>query len=104
MEASNNSLRSLLLSYYSLIDSGAIDEVLSLFSEDATYMRCESLYTGIAEIERFYRNDRKISGTHDIKNLWVMERTGIIQGTFSGRGGEGQPKHVGFVDIFTINQ
>jgi ketosteroid isomerase-like protein len=104
MQASSNSLRSILLAYYSLIDSGAIDEALSLFSEDATYMRCESLYSGIAEIEHFYRNERKIRGSHELKNLWVIERTGIVEGIFSGRGIEGQSKHVGFADIFIFNQ
>jgi len=104
MRSSTNSLRSTLLAYYSLVDSEAIDEVLSLFSEDATYMRCESFYNGIVEIERFYREERKIRGNHDIKNLWLVGRIGIVEGTFSGRGAGGQPKQVGFADFFTFNQ
>ena len=104
MHSSTNSLRSTLLAYYSLVDSESIDDILSLFSEDATYTRCESFYNGIAEIERFYREERKIRGTHDIRNLWVVGRIGIVEGTFSGRGAEGQSKQVGFADFFTFNR
>lgn len=104
MHSLTNSLRSTLLTYYSLVDSESIDEVLRLFSEDATYMRCESFYKGIAEIERFYKEERKIRGAHDIKYLWVVGKIGIVEGTFSGRGADANPKHVGFADFFTFNQ
>jgi hypothetical protein len=91
------------LKYYRLVDEQRIDEMLDLFSETATYSRCESVYRGIDEIANFYRNERKIRGRHEIENVWIISRTGIVEGIFTGKGADDQPKQVRFADFFTFD-
>ncbi len=100
----DRSLQAIVLKYYQLIDEHKIDEVLHLFSETSHYLRCGEVYSGIKALEKFYRNERKIRGSHDIKNLWVIDQTGIVEGVFTGKGADGQPKKVGFADFFTFNK
>ena len=100
----DRSLQAIVLKYYQLIDKHKIDQVLHLFSETAQYMRCGEVYSGIKALEKFYKTERKIRGSHDIKNLWVIGQTGIVEGVFTGKGADGQPKKVGFADFFTFNE
>jgi len=100
----SEALSVVMLRYYDLIDQEKIDEVLSLFSKTATYRRCEQLYDGIAEIEDFYRNGRKIRGRHEIMSHWVSGQTGIVEGVFRGKGLNDSPKDVGFADFFTFDR
>jgi len=96
-------LRSKVLSYYELIDQEKIDKVVNLFAPAATYARCEKLYNGVSEIENFYRNDRKIRGRHEIRSVWTTGQTGIVEGVFTGKGGDDSPRQVGFADFFTFD-
>ncbi|RUR79711.1 nuclear transport factor 2 family protein [Chlorogloeopsis fritschii PCC 9212] len=97
------SLHSIVLNYYQLIDEQKINEVLNLFSETASYARCEEVFSGIKALENFYKNERKITGHHEIKNLWIIGRTAIVEGIFRGKGADGKPKKVSFADFFTFN-
>ncbi|BAU66184.1 hypothetical protein STA3757_35870 [Stanieria sp. NIES-3757] len=100
----DRSLQKILLEYYKLIDEHKIDEVVNLFSKTAHYLRCGEVYSGIEAIEKFYKNERKIRGSHEIENLWVIDQTGIVEGIFTGKGVDDQPKKVGFADFFTFNK
>ena len=89
--------------YYELIDDQKIDEVLSLFSKSATYIRCETTFNGIEEISGFYKNERKIKGRHTINSLLAVGRTVVIEGNFMGKGVNGEAKEIRFADFFTLN-
>ena len=69
-----------LLEYYRLIDQAKVDEVLRMFSKDAQYLRCGEAYKGYEQIEYFYKVERKIKGSHTIKNLWIVNGIGIVEG------------------------
>lgn len=101
--ASDHPLSIILLKYYELVDREQIDEVITLFAQTATYRRCEVLYQGIAEIENFYRTERKIRGRHTIGNCWVVGQIGIVEGVFTGKGVDESPKEVNFADFFTFD-
>ncbi len=100
----DRSLQTIVRKYYKLIDEHKIDEVLDLFSQTAQYLRCGEVYNGIKAIEKFYKHERKIKGSHDLQNLWIIGPTAIVEGVFRGKGAEGQPKKVGFADFFRFNE
>ena len=94
---------SIVRKYYELIDDQKIDEVLALFSNSATYVRCETTFSGIEEISGFYKNDRKIKGRHTINSLLAVGRNVVIEGNFVGTGVNGEAKNIRFADFFTLN-
>ena len=76
--------------YYRRIDSNDLDWVVSLFSEDATYVRADSRLQGKAEIDKFFRTQRRIRGKHVIDSIVAVGDQVFCKGEFIGKGGDGR--------------
>jgi ketosteroid isomerase-like protein len=88
--------------YYELVDAGAIDHVLALFSPDVVYQRCEREIRGDEELRDFYENGRKINGRHFIDGVVAVPDHVGVQGRFSGSARDGSPLEIRFADVFQI--
>lgn len=86
--------------YYRRIDSNDLDWVVSLFSEHATYVRADSRLQGKAEIDRFFRTRRRISGKHVIESIVAVRDQVFCKGEFIGRGETGDRRQVRFFDVW----
>jgi hypothetical protein len=90
--------------YYERIDANDTEWVLSLFSPDATYQRAGMEYRGMQEIRDFFCVQRKIRGTHLIDQIWRVEADIVIaMGRFEGVGAAGDPRTVGFADVWRFD-
>jgi ketosteroid isomerase-like protein len=90
--------------YYPHIDAGDIDWVLALFSEQAVYMRADSEYSGMNEIEHFFKNERKITGLHKITDIHQHNNQVVVRGEFIGKGAKGDERRVGFSDFWLFHE
>ena len=86
--------------YYARIDANDYDWVTALFAEDACYVRADATYTGRAKIDRFFRDERKIRGSHDIKDIHAVGNEVVCKGEFNGVGARGDERSVRFVDLW----
>lgn len=95
----------IIKAYYPKIDSSDIDWVVSLFADDAVYERADAKYVNKEEIKDFFAKERKIRGRHVIEDLWPDEeaRRVVAIGRFEGVGAEGDPRSVGFADVWEFN-
>lgn len=93
--------------YYRRIDQNDMDWVVSLFSPDAVYERAEASYSGLSEIGRFFREQRLIRGVHQIDTLVANSDADgdvvVAVGRFDGTGRHGDPKSVGFADVWRFD-
>ena len=87
---------------YRRIDAQDIDAVLRLFADDAIYRRADRVYRGKPRIDRFFREERLIRGHHAVEAVWQVPGHVIALGQFDGAGVQGDPRSVGFVDIWTF--
>lgn len=96
----------IIAAYYTRIDAVDIDWVVGLFAADAAYQRADARYEGIAAIDRFFRVERQIRGTHLIDRLVsdAATRTVFATGVFEGRGASGDARRAGFADIWQFNE
>jgi ketosteroid isomerase-like protein len=94
--------RAIVEEYYGRIDRGDVGWVLSQFSLDAVYERADVVYNGSAEIGQFYRHERLIRGVHRIDTLTAnpADDLVIVTGRFTGAGGQGDERDVGFADVW----
>lgn len=88
--------------YYSRIDQSDVAWVVSRFSPDAVYERADVSYHGIGEISRFFSEQRLIRGVHRIDALVTNPEDDLViaMGRFTGTGHQGEPKDVGFADVW----
>ena len=94
----------LVESYYSFVDAARLDDLLALFSRDIYYKRCRQEIHGIAQMEQFYREQRKLQGKHS--NLHIIDDSNnivVVEGSFDGQVGN-QPISIQFVDLFFFNK
>ena len=91
---------SIVAEYYRRIDSNDLDWVVGLFSEDATYVRADSRLQGKAEIERFFRTQRRIVGKHVIDSIVAVRDQVFCKGEFIGKGETGDRRRVRFFDVW----
>ncbi|GAA0334429.1 hypothetical protein GCM10009087_50910 [Sphingomonas oligophenolica] len=93
------------MEYYHRIDALDIDWVMALFCDDACYRRAGAVYDGKAAIERFFREERKINGSHDIATIVDDgdQRLVVICGRFTGEGEAGDRRAVEFADFWTFD-
>ena len=89
--------------YYRRVDKGDLDWVLDLFADNSEYTRADACYASKAEIEAFYRRQRKIAGVHTLEHLYQSGETVIVDGCFDGKGADGSEKHVGFADFWQFD-
>ena len=92
--------------YYRCIDAADIEWVVRLFSPNAIYERADCVYEGAKQIERFFREERKIRGEHKIERLWEVPGAGVVVSTghFEGVGKAGDARSVAFADIWHFDQ
>lgn len=85
--------------YYEHIDADDLESVFALFADDVTYHRPgQPSLDGMAEFERFYREDRPLSeGEHTVESLTVGDDTVAVRGTFEGKQ-DGETVAFGFAD------
>ena len=90
--------------YYRRIDAGDVEWVIALFAPDARYLRADEIYDGRDSIAHFYRDGRKIRGSHTLENVVVHGITVFVRGVFDGVGAMQQPKQVSFCDVWQFNR
>jgi ketosteroid isomerase-like protein len=91
--------------YYPHIDAVDTDWVIELFADDAVYRRADVTYAGLPAIARFFREERKIRGRHTLEGMWIdsPSRSVVVTGQFVGEGIAGDPRSVGFADVWQFN-
>ena len=90
--------------YYRSIDAVDIEGALSLFAEDAIYERADAVYSGRPRILEFFSHERRIRGKHLIEAILSLGERVIVLGRFEGVGASGDPRSVGFVDVWDFGQ
>lgn len=90
----------LIRDYYRRIDDQDIAAVLSLFRPDAIYQRAGTRLAGEAELRRFFTQERRIRGRHDIAQLWAVGEVVIATGRFRGESGSGELRELAFADLW----
>ena len=91
-----------IAAYYGQIDAHDIDAILALFAPEAVYERAGKAYEGKERISRFFREERLIRGRHEVSEIWQVPGHVIAVGAFIGQGAAGDPRHVGFADVWTF--
>ncbi len=91
--------------YYPHIDNVDIDWVIALFHEDAVYQRADIIYRGLAELRKFFFEERQIRGEHIVDALWADDATEtvFVTGRFEGQGVAGDPRSVAFADVWRFD-
>lgn len=91
--------------YYRHVDAMDIDWLIGLFAVDAVYHRADVTYTGLPAIAKFFRDERKIRGRHTLEKMWLdaASRGVVVTGQFDGQGISGDPRSVGFADVWHFN-
>ena len=94
----------LIQQYYTEIDAGRISEILKLFSPYAKYNRTgEPLLVGWDAISNFFKNGRKLEGTHTISKQQIQQsgQLNIVstRGVFTGTN-NGTTVSLGFKDVW----
>ena len=85
--------------YYEHIDANDLESVFALFADDIVYHRPgQPALDGMAELKRFYREDRPLSdGSHTVDSLVAGEETVVVRGRYEGRK-DGEQVAFGFAD------
>lgn len=92
--------------YYALIDRAdrgdrdALERVLSMFNEDAIYIRGDKVLRGREAIERFYLEERRVRFTHTVESVEVQGTDVFVKGRYEGLNGQGQPVSGSFQDTW----
>ena len=96
--------RQAVLRYYTAVDNGDIDGLLTLFASDAVYHRpgYEPL-VGRADLEEFYLRQRVIdTGRHQVEFLLEDDSRVAVYGTFAGTLNDGTTVRIRFSDFFCL--
>ena len=94
----------LVREYYRRVDSGDVDWVVELFTDDAVYVRGGVVYEGKEAIDRFFREARKIKGTHRPNWMTRDGRVVVAEGRFEGHGIRGDEKIADFCDVWRFDE
>ncbi|MFI0820605.1 nuclear transport factor 2 family protein [Streptomyces sp. NPDC021098] len=92
--------------YYSLVDACRFDELVELFTPDATYERpgYEPL-VGRGELAAFYHGKRVIAdGRHTIDRLLTADQEAVVRGGFTGLLKGGDAVSLRFADFFRTDR
>lgn len=92
------------LQYYKAVDSGDLDTLYSLFSDDIEYQRCEENISGIEALKEFYGVNRTIHGKHTVHSIVSEEDVIATRGVFKGKNGKNEDIILNFADFFVFNQ
>lgn len=86
--------------YYELVDDGAHDELVALFSEDVVYERPgQERIEGREALREFYDAGRPLSdGQHELHDVVSDGDTVAVRGSYRGQQ-EGEPVELGFADF-----
>ena len=86
--------------YYELVDDGAYEELVALFSEDVLYERPgQKRIEGEAALREFYETGRPLSnGEHELHSVVSDGDTVAVRGTFRGEQA-GERVEIGFADF-----
>ena len=84
--------------YYPAMDRGDLEYVFALFAPAAVYQRGQSFrLEGKPQIEGFYRDVRKLSGTHHVHRVAADGAEVRVAGSFTGTNA-GRPIEINFTD------
>ncbi|MGW2871062.1 nuclear transport factor 2 family protein [Kitasatospora sp. NPDC001225] len=88
--------------YYSLVDANRFDELVELFTADATYERPGyQPLVGRDELTAFYQGERVIAdGRHTVDQLLLSGREAAVRGSFTGTLKGGDAVSLRFADFF----
>lgn len=91
--------------YYKLVDAGDIPAMLDLFAAEGRYERPGyPPMIGRDQIERFYREDRRISeGLHELDAVLAAGHDVAVRGRFRGLLRDGQQVSLRFADFFVLD-
>jgi len=93
----------LVRNYYRLVDEGAVERLLCLFSNECEYDRAGNVLQGKQALEQFYNNDRPLEGEHHILGITAGSTRIRVQGTFIGTS-RNKPVVVDFGDKFYFDE
>jgi steroid delta-isomerase len=98
----SNPLTTVVRRYYRAVDSGDVDALLELFTDDALYLRPGyPPMRGRRAIDEFYRGQRVIaSGSHSLLEVTEAPNSVVVQGRFVGLSHAGDELTASFADIF----
>jgi ketosteroid isomerase-like protein len=92
----------LVRGYYDAVDDDRIDDLLAVFTDDVTYERPgHPTIEGKHALERFYREERALDGTHALHDVVADGDTVSVRGTFTGTQ-DGDPVEIGFADFHRV--
>ncbi|GAA1391615.1 nuclear transport factor 2 family protein [Kitasatospora putterlickiae] len=88
--------------YYALVDANRFDELVELFTTDATYERPGYRpLVGRGELTAFYRGERVIAdGRHVVDQLLTSGQDAVVRGSFAGTLKGGDAVSLRFADFF----
>jgi hypothetical protein len=99
-------LESVVRSYYELVDANRVEDMLTLFEDQAIYRRpgYEPL-NGKSMLRSFYNGVRIVEhGSHQITRMISQDRFAAVVGCFEGRLKSGLQVNVRFSDFFSLNE
>jgi ketosteroid isomerase-like protein len=97
-------MKDIVLQYYDAVDSGELDTLYALFSDDIEYQRCEENILGIEALKEFYSVNRTIHGKHTVYSILFEKDTVATRGVFKGKNGRDEDIILNFADFFVFNQ
>ena len=96
-------LKDIILEYYTRIDASDLDWVLSIFANNCRYNRAGQIIQGSAEIEHFYKSQRKVKLAHSQLESWHDGANIFVNGLFKGTGADGSVREGEFMDHWQFN-
>lgn len=96
-------MKKLVQDYYNFVDSGRLDKLSCVFSENIIYNRGGKIIKGIDALTNFYLTQRQIQGNHIITELIETPGMVISIGYFNGLNRNGESTKIEFVDVFKSN-
>ena len=90
--------------YYKLVDLAKIDEILAFFSDKIVYERCEKKISGIKNLEKFYKQGRKLKGKHIINLIIADNNIVSVRGSFKGINSKKKRTNLNFSDFFYLTR
>lgn len=91
--------------YYALVDSGDVEGLVALFTEDTVYRRPGyDPIVGQDRMREFYSGTRVIErGEHQLSEVVVQDRRIAVNGDFTGLLKDGTDVTLRFADFFEVD-
>jgi ketosteroid isomerase-like protein len=98
-------LERIVKKYYAAVDTGDLDTLFSIFSDDIVYKRPGyKPIEGMKNFQAFYRENRVIKeGHHTLLNITVKDPYVVVEGEFNGVLKDGARTYTQFVDVYTFS-